>query len=397
MFLKNRDRGSSSIVVLAVVMFLSTVFLAMVFFIQTSLVAEMKHKKATELRQVFIEEAQEVIKLLQKDLDKRENDNPFDDVWSYVNSNENIELKDVGSYLNPNWIDPQVFEHIDKTLLPPPNRIMKSTVPGAGWQELVQYWYDEGIHLNIKEAYKDFFEEEVIEEFMTPYSYFNINLCFQHVLKKFCLIRTGSERDADDFQKTIDAKLLKGKVILDQYGVNGIERWFLKTSGVDLMSFKKMYPVLNAVPVLNVHFVPEEILRSLLSYKPFGVRNPDIVADSIIARREDEKNKKGLTTNDLKTIIGSVSKYPGPRIFHYLGVYTNFWEIRVTIEDMELRWVIARVPPLKETDDIYYKLIEENIGRIKEEESLEPEFEESDEPEIIDESEIIIDESGEDD
>ena len=68
-----------------------------------------------------------------------------------------------------------------------------------------------------------------------------------------------------------------------------------------------------------------------------------------------------MTTKDLKTIIGSVSKYPGPRIFHYLGVFTNFWEIKVTIDEAELRWIIARVPPLKRTDDPYYKLIEENI------------------------------------
>jgi hypothetical protein len=359
--------------VLAIVMALSIIFLALAFFIETSLMSELEQKKETEVRKVMIEEAQEVVKILQKDLDERENDNPFQDVWDYVNSNENIELKDVGSYLNPNWIDPQVFEHIDKTLLPPPQHILKDTVSG-GWQALVQYWYDEGIHLDIKEGYKDFFEEEVIEKYMTPYTYFNINLCFQHVLKRLCLIRTGNERDATEFERGIDAYLLKKKRILDQYGTNGIEKWFLKPGGPDLMAFKKMYPVLNAVPVLNVHFVPEEILRSLLSYKPFGITNPAIRANAIITRREDEKNKKGLTTNELKTIIGNVSEYPGPRIFHYLGVFTNFWEIRVTIENFELRWVIARVPSLKETDDPYYKLIEEHIGRKQEEEEEEEEL-----------------------
>ncbi|MBN2443104.1 MAG: hypothetical protein JXJ04_17220 [Spirochaetales bacterium] len=378
----SNEKGSSSIVVLAIVMFLSTVFLAMVIFVQTSLLVEMENKKATELRKLLIEEAQEVVTLLQEDLDERESDSSNDPVWDYVNTNDDIELKDVGSYLNPNWIDPSVFEHINKTLLPAPRRVFKNLTE-SGFSELTTFWDEEGIQLNLAEGYKDFFEEEVIEEFMTPYTYFNINLCFEYVLKKLCEVRTGSENDSIDFHSAIKEKLLQRKVILDQYGPNGIEQWFLKTNGINPGLLKKMFPVLNANPVLNVNFAPEEIIRSLLSYKPFGIQNPNYVADRIINKREDDKNKKGLTTKDLKTIIdpNDKLKYPGPRIFHYLGTITNFWEIKVTIGEASLRWIIARVPGLKQSDDPYYKLIEEQIRLTPEKEKVDPEDVEESDPE----------------
>jgi hypothetical protein len=376
----SKEKGSSTIVVLAIVMFLSTVFLAMVFFVRTSLFIEMAHKKDTELRKLLIQEAQAVVELLQEDVETRKSDDFSLDVWEYVNSNADVELKDVGSYLNPNWIDPQVFEHINKRLLPPPKRVFKN-MGQYGLQALVDYWDEEGIHMDLQKGYEDFFEEDVIEEYMTPYTYFNINLCFQFVTKKVCEIRTGSEIDGENLQKAIDRRLLKQKVILEAHGIKGIENWFVKTPRIDPIMFKKLFPVVNASPVLNVNYAPEEIIRAILTYKPFGVNNPDYRADRIIKQREDDgKKKKGLTEKDLKTIIGKVSDYPGPRVFHYLGVYTNFWEIKVTIGEATLRWILARVPPLKVTDDPYYKLIEEQIR-------LRPLPEPTPEPEPITEEE----------
>ena len=85
--------------------------------------------------------------------------------------------------------------------------------------------------------------------------------------------------------------------------------------------------------------------------------------DNVVRKKKKkrEEDEKGLTAENLKIIIGSNLQYPGQRIFHYLGVFTNFWEIKVTIGESSLRWVVARVPPKKLTDDPEYKLIEEDL------------------------------------
>jgi hypothetical protein len=54
------------------------------------------------------------------------------------------------------------------------------------------------------------------------------------------------------------------------------------------------------------------------------------------------------------------------RIYQYLGTFTNFWELKVREkagdkEEYVLRWVIARIPKLKTTDDLAFKIIEESF------------------------------------
>jgi hypothetical protein len=349
-------RGSSAITVLAIVLFLSTVFVGLSFFIQTSLRIELIHKQNDDLKQYLISEAQQVVELLAEDADDRENDNFYQDVWSYVNSNENVYLMDVSSYLNPNCIDPLILGHLNKAMLPPPQKLFKDEA-NYNHNTIKQYWMDEGIFLPLSPAYDDYFEEDILKAFFTPYSYFNFNIGYEYMLEKLCELRTGSENDARRFHDKYATKILADKQIKNDQ--KALDNWFTREHLGGKM-LDQMFPVLNVEPMMNVHFVPEEILRGLLSYTDyFHIKNHRVIADRILKIREE--NEKGLTSKDLKTIIGSNLKYPGPRIFHYLGVYTNFWEIRVMMEESELRWIVARVPPKRVTDDVVYKLIEEDI------------------------------------
>jgi hypothetical protein len=349
-----RERGSSAIAVLAIVLFLSTVFVGLSLFIQTSLRIELIHKQNDELRQYLITEARHVVELLTEDADDRENDNFFQDVWSYVNSNENVYLMDVSSYLNPNCIDPLILEHLNNKMFPPPQKLFKDET-NYNQNTIKQYWMDEGILFPLSPAYDDYFEEDILKAFFTPYTYFNFNLCYEYMLEKLCELRTGSENEARRFHDKYASKILADKQIIDE--IKALDEWFTKHVGGKM--FDQMFPILNVSPMMNVHFVPEEILRGLLSFPPFQIRNHAYYAEQILKAREE--NEKGLTSKDLKTIIGSDLQYPGPRIFHYLGVFTNFWEIRVMMEESELRWIVARVPPKRATDDVVYKLIEEDI------------------------------------
>ncbi|MBN1697776.1 MAG: hypothetical protein JW881_09695 [Spirochaetales bacterium] len=349
------NRGSSAISVMAIVLFLTTVFVGLSFFIQTSLRIEMIHKQEDDIKKYLISEARQVVELLSEDAEDRENDNFFQDVWGFVNANENVYLKDVSSYLNPNCIDPLILEHLNKAMFPSPMKLFKDEA-NYNQNTIKQLWIDEGIQYPLSPAYDDYFEEDILKTFCTPYSYFNFNLCYEYMLEKVCELRTGSENEARRFHDMYAQKILAEKKIIDDN--RELENWFTHQHLGGRM-FDQLFPIVNVEPAMNVHFMPEEILRGLLSFPPFNIKNHAGIAEQILKVREE--NEKGLTLKGLKSIIGSSLQYPGKRIYHYLGVFTNFWEIRVMMEESELRWIVARVPQKKATDDIVYKLLEEDI------------------------------------
>jgi hypothetical protein len=362
--------GSATVTILAIIMCLAIIFASIGFIVNVGMLVVSDHKIRFEIKKRLVTKAQEVYALLYEE-DDREYDSKFGPLMDYVGGNEDtVQLKDIGSALNPNMIHVELLEWLDTHLFTPPDTLFKDP-KNFNAQTIKQFWTDTGIHYNLAD-YSDYFEENIITSYMTPYTYFNINLTYEFVLEQLFKDRTGSELDAKRFHEGITALLQKLELI---YTNEILEKWFTTSSNLILpnvngissgqLNFDKMFPVLNCEPQMNVHFVNEEILRAILSYEPFKISDALLKADQIIKMREDP-DKKGLTKTDLQNIIGPGLGYPGKRIIYYLGVFTNFWELKVKEQSGEndvyvLRWVIARIPKLKSTDDLKYKIIEEEF------------------------------------
>lgn len=352
------DKGSSSVFVLAIVIFLSTVFIALSFYVRTNLVLQMLHKDQIKIKNFLVSEARMVVDILSEDVKTREYDSPFDPVWEFLEENPHITLKDVSSYLNPNWLDPPLLTHLVNTMIAPDKLVKDMNYYQSN--PIQDYWNNdevEGIFLKLSPAYDEYFSKRILDKYFTPYTYFNVNNCFEFVLKRLYIIRTGnSEDEADKFRE----KIIKiyGKMPLEQIN---FEDYLHDDLGISMRDIELLHPVVNAVPVMNIHFMSEEILRGLLTYPPFDLKS---VAENAIRFTHDFiwEFEKGLTMDNLivniKQTLTADAKHM--KIFSYIGVYTNFWEIKVLVDNSELRWVIARVPPLGTLDDPYYKLIEED-------------------------------------
>jgi hypothetical protein len=368
-----KSSGSATMTMLAIVMFLSIVFASIAFLVNTGILVTANEKHRLEVEKRLVTKAQEVMDKLLED-DKREYDSKFGPFQDYLASNaDTVSMKDVGSALNPNMIHWELIDYLNEALLPPPAKLFKATTtnsPNNG-MKLQQYWMDTGIHFNLIPDYSDFFEDDVINTYFTPYTYFNINLTNEWVLERLFKDRTGSESDAKKFHAGITTLLGQKDFIAKN---EHLEIWMTTNNslqnnirGIGLWKedFEKMWPVLNVESQLNVHFVDESILRVLLSYPPFALPDAQGKAQQILDARENP-DKKGLTKQELQNTIG-ILPYPGLRLNFYLGVFTNFWELKVREKaneknDYVLRWVIVRLPKLKLLDELEYKIIEDSFS-----------------------------------
>ncbi len=342
-----------------------------------------------EAKKKCLEKANEVYELLYED-ENRECDSKFGELAEYIDGSGPVTLTDIGSAINPNSIHVEFLKWLNEHLLP--EGTLFKDPKKFNEQTIIQYWEDTGVHLNLVEGYKDYFEESVIKEYMTPYTYFNVNLTYEYVLQKLFKERTGNDTNARKFHDGITALLVAKEFI---YTNEILENWFtsdllypkLKSLGLWHEDFEKMFPVLNVDPQLNINFVKPEILKALLSYDAFGFADPLVKADQLLQMREDP-DKKGLTFSDLKNIIGMGLKYPGFRIYYsYLGSMTNFWELKarepVGGDTFVLRWVIARIPKIRKTDKLEYKIIEEEFYLERKEPESEPAEESATEEEAV--------------
>jgi len=353
------EKGSSSVFVLAIVIFLSTVFIALSFYVRTNLVLEMFHKDQLQIKKLLVDEAKMVVDILSEDIKEREYDSPFDPVWEFIEENPHIMLKDVSSYLNPNCLDPPLLIHLINTMIAPDKLVKDMNYFQSN--PIQDYWNNpdtEGIFLKLSPGYDEYFSKDILKKYFTPYTYFNVNNCFEFVLKRLYMIRTGnSENEADEFRKNIIK--IYGKKLVEQ---EEFEDYLHDKLGVSTRDIEILHPALNAVPVMNIHFMPEEILRGLLTYKAFEFKHIDLSIDSI--NNYFTGKESGLTIDELQSniLLAVPRDFKHMLIFSYIGVFTNFWEIKVNVDNSKLRWVIARVPPLGALDDPYYKLIEEDYN-----------------------------------
>lgn len=329
-----KEKGSISAVILSLLLFISVLFLSGSVFIEIALKELKRSEEIDREKELLLKTADQIVQLLLDD------PTPFadalqDPVWEGIKSMEHkgikvVSLKDVSSAIGLNWVRKELLERMDVL------NFEKTA------QELQQFREDSGIHLNIERAFNDFIKEEDIKEFFTAYNYFNINISDEFVLRKLYSIRTGNMEEAEVFHTKLQDIRIEKKQIEPQ----DMESFL---SG---LNYDTLFPVLNAEPVMNIHFVHENIIEDLFSYYEITAEK----AESIINLRESSE----WTVNDLEAMIGE--KYAETLLHHYLGCRTWFWKIYIEGEKFKLTRIIARMPEEKEEGEPRFRLVEEDLS-----------------------------------
>lgn len=335
------EGGFVSVKALTLIIFLAAVVTGLILFMTTSFTYERKSVHESESRQALRARAREVVEVLLKS-DTPKADSRMDGVWTELpvigGDGYIIDLTDMSSRINPNGVRKTLLERTDLRSL-----LLPEISPGT----LQQYREDEGVLPRIETSFSAYFTKEAFSEpFLTGYSYFNINVTDEFVLRKLCEVRTGDPLRAEIFHAKIQDALTEQRIIT---------REELK----DFMGneYAELFPVINAEPEWNVHFAPEYLMGEILSYPAFEVKNPKAVLARILEYRENAE----LTEEDLRGIIG---KEEDNRVYQYLGTITWFWLITVTEQDSDNMYslIVARMPAAEDRDGLSYKTVEEWYG-----------------------------------
>lgn len=338
-----KEDGSSSILVLTVVIILSILCSGAFLFIKTGSKYIAQSKKKDQEREMLITEVERLVKLLGEDNTPDSNSIAERDALQKIEGKDiTVIVEDASSRLNLNWI---IGEELKAT------GMLKS---GKSYFEFQSFRAEKGI-LSDFSRYADFIKEEDIVSYFTPYNYFNINVCSELMLENLYYTRTGDKEKAAHFRNDIQIFRQKSKA----GSVKMIEQDSLKEF-LGEENYGLLYPVVNALPVMNIHFIPENIMVTLFRY--FKIKNPEEKAEYITALREISE----LSIENLRQIIGE-EYYTKNRLHHYIGTITWFWEITVKKNDekqnvIELKWFVARIPQIEgQEEKVVYRLIKEEF------------------------------------
>lgn len=245
-------------------------------------------------------------------------DSPLDPAWSLAASGvdgASLELRDVSSRVNPNYVRKKLLEGTDLESL---------LAPGVTARELQQFRESAGLSASL-DHYGGFFSRGS-ERFLTGYGWANVNTTDEFVLRSLARSLTGSEAKAQAFHGKIQGLLADNRVVSegDLPAFLGAEAGALE-------------PCVCAAPAWNLHFLDPFLLTALLSYPPWKIEEPARKAKALLAANAGGN----LAETDIAVILG----IPGEHVLlHYIGLRTWFWEIRAWTDRASLTLIAARDP-----------------------------------------------------
>jgi len=323
-------QGSATLMVLSLLLFLSALFLGGAAFIELSIRNLGKSRLRADAYARLRAAAEATVGDLLSDPTPFA-DSPLDPVWAVIEAPRGdgitVELVDVSSRLGLNWIRKEVLADTGALL------------PGHAAQEVQELRESAGLRLNLDTGFGSLVEANALEQVFTPYGWFNINIADEFVLRAVHRSRSGDPAAAERFHLAVQQARIAHRVISsEQLGS------FLGEDG-----FRLLFPVVNAEPALNLHFVPERVLEVLC----FHYKIPAAGARSLgYARRAGE-----VTPGDLQRLLDGTPN--GASLAPYLGLRTWFWRITVQQARQRLEWIVARVPRRDGTPE--FRFVEERF------------------------------------
>jgi hypothetical protein len=340
------EKGSVAFLLFGVLFSMSIAFLGIYLMMEYTVKEMHKGESRARARMELVERAEEVTGALLNDPTPL-SDSLIDPVWGYIDEQNGegtvrMSLADVSSLYGINWLRKDVLAH---------GNLLKY---GKTPEELQQYRWESGLQSNALSAYADFFEDGSLERFFTLHNYFNLNISDEFSIEKLIQVRTGDEHKGAEFRQKVQSLWSASEPGKPKM----VERDELESfMGRD---FEELFPIVNAEPVFNVHFVPEEILRQVFTLEYHAVSLGAV--EYIIGNRSCLEWEE----RDLAAIIGA--KYKNTFLHHYFGVVTWFWRLEITKADpvygeMKLKWVLARIPQPKPGDAaVKIRLVEEEFA-----------------------------------
>jgi hypothetical protein len=307
------EHGAVSVQVFIILVFLSAMLAGGGLYLGAVSRRVSVYRERSETRDRLVSVSDEVLRALAED-PTPEADSSADPVWRTVAGLSadglSVTLEDVSSRINPNWAMKGLFAKTDLGAL---------FLPGAN---------EDRLQLDLAAGYGEFFGADALEKFFTPYGWANLNVTDEFAFRALAAARTNSITRGEAFHAKVQEALRALRIVRREE-----LREFLGTE------FDALYPVVNAEPVWNLHFLPPEILRAVLSYPEYGVENPAAAASAL-----GSFVKTGELGPD--AIEGFLGKPRPNRLYEYLGTVTWFWKIVAATEGMRLVTVAARLPEL---------------------------------------------------
>jgi len=264
-------------------------------------------------------------------------DSPLDPVFAEVRGTGGFDvvLEDISSFIGINWARKGLLEETGLLL------------EGARSADaLQQHREDTGLHMDIQQSYGRFFRAGVrLDEVFTAYSGFNINVADEFALRKLYAVRTGDAAKAELFH-----------VKVHNYRLQTEEKEWIQPERLEVFlgtDFEVLFPVVTAVPPINVNFAPSAVLEAVLA--ACGVSD----AEQKIRSLEQARDSRPLNTKALEFIMGD--DYQETPVGQYLGATTWFWRLQVSGAAGRLVWILARLPD-EQTELVRLRLIEERYS-----------------------------------
>lgn len=245
----------------------------------------------------------------------REKDNGYTKLFNALSKLENNNLKinitDISSRLDLNFVDFTLFQNA------PLKGVLNEQFT---WKTLYEYRNEVGF-TGDKSIYDKFFKEQE-EELFTMFSIVNIGNGADDMLERFYTEFTGNEGKAVSFKKEI-VNNRKNFIILDEQKYNK----FLYRYDRDIKEYVNIYPS------FNINFVPEIILKTILTKEYRGTKISNAIgkfAHIVTLRKSRELNEK-----DIKNILQLSEKQESCLTF--LGDKTTFWGIEIIDSEQKLK------------------------------------------------------------
>ncbi len=315
-----RNRGSASIVALAILLGIGSLAAGGALVLQAALTSISGSSERERFRRLLHEEGERIVALLAADPTPG-SDSLLDPVWASLTSPRtpglHAALEDVSSRLNANWVQKSLMQRKD---------FGDFLQRGRTAEELQQRRQDRGISPDIHTEYADLITADALDRYFSGYGYANLNTTDEFALRALYAIRMADTASAEAFRSHWQQTMIREKSVK-----RGDLREFL---GLD---YAKLFPVMNVEPTFNVHFIEPLLLTRLLSVSDWKIPRPAEAARLIL----DGRDRGEITPEGLRGMIGAPDD---SMIFQYLGVTTWFWKISVALRAMGLQVIVARIP-----------------------------------------------------
>lgn len=245
----------------------------------------------------------------------KEKDGGYKKIFAELHKLENNELKinitDMSSRLDLNFVDFTLFQN------PPLKSVLKEQVT---WKTLYEFRNEVGFTGDLS-VYNQFFKEQE-EDLFTMFSIVNIGNGADNMLEMFYTEFTGNKSKAVSFKQDI-VNNRKNSIILDEQKYNK----FLYRYDREIRDY------INIYPSFNINFVPEIILKTILTKDYQGTKISNSIgkfAHIVTLRKSRELNEK-----DIKNILQLSEKQNSCLTF--LGDKTTFWSIEIIDSNNKLK------------------------------------------------------------